>query len=427
VHPIDLPGRRSRLKLEGDCPEGRVGTILVLTTLGLVPQYARVFVRAVFVTVPAAGHLDPMVPLALEMASAGHGVTVASGSDMVDRAAKLGLPAMEAGLSQLQAGAEMRKRFRGGLRRGPEQSKTVGPFFTDIVAAPMVADLMAALAGRPPDLIVHDPAAYAGPLVARLLGLPSVCHHYSAPGNEIVEHWGQAVAPLWDRWGCPTRPLGGIFDYLVLGLCPPSLWSPDLVKFPTARRIRPMWTDSDKGAEWLTGLNDDPTVYVSFGTAFGSAELFRIVIDALLGEALNVIVTIGSGTDPGPLDPQRPNVRIERYVPQAALLPYCDLVVCHGGSGTMLGAVAHGLPMLLLPMGADHFFNAEMCQSAGVARVLASEALTPETVRHEVLALFDDHTYRARATMLRDEVHEMPSPAAWVLPLEQLALEGQLA
>lgn len=377
-------------------------------------------------TVPAAGHLDPMVPLALEMVRAGHEVTVASGSDMVDRATKFGLPGLEAGPSQAHAGAEMRERFSGGLRRGPEQSKSVTPLFTEIVAAPMVADLMAALDDRPPDLIVHDPAAYAGPLVARLLGIPSVCHHYSAPGNEIVDHWGRAVEPLWDSWGRPTRPLGGIFDYLVLGLCPPSLWTPDPAKFPTARRIRPMWPNSDEGPEWLTELGDGPTVYVSFGTAFGSAVAFRTVIDALSGEALNLIVTVGAGTDPEALDPQRPNVRIERYVPQAALLPRCDVVVCHGGSGTMLGAVAHGLPMLLLPMGADHFFNSTMCQLAGVARVLAPDTVTPESVRDEVLVLLQEDAYRQRATMLRDEVDQMPTPAEWVLPLETLVQHGRL-
>jgi UDP:flavonoid glycosyltransferase YjiC (YdhE family) len=385
-----------------------------------------VLVRVVFVAVPAAGHLDPMVPLAREMVGAGHEVSVASGSDMVDRAAKLGLSTLEAGPPGHQAGAEMRRRFPGGLTRGQEQGKTAAPFFTEILAPRMVTDLMAALAHQPPDLIVHDPTAFAGPLVARLLGIPSVCHHYSSPGNTTLEHWSTAVEPLWERWGCPTRPLGGIFDYLVLGMCPPSLWNPDPAVYPTARRIRPMCPISDEEPHWLTTLNDDPTVYVSFGTAFGTADMFQVVLDALAGEGLNLVVTVGAGTDPERLNPRRPNVFVERYIPQSALLPHCDLVVCHGGSGTMLGAVAHGLPMLCLPMGADHFFNAEMCRSAGIARVLRTEALVPETVRTEVLSLLEDGAYRAKATMIRREVDEMPTPAEWVLPIEGVARVGHL-
>ena len=59
---------------------------------------------------------------------------------------------------------------------------------------------------------------------------------------------------------------------------------------------------------------------------------------------------------------------VERYVPQADVLPLCDVAVGHGGSGSTLGALAHGLPMLLLPHGADQFENAQACAALGVAR-----------------------------------------------------------
>jgi len=64
------------------------------------------------------------------------------------------------------------------------------------------------------------------------------------------------------------------------------------------------------------------------------------------------------------------NVQIERYVPQKHLLPHCQLVVSHGGSDSVLGALAHGLPMVLLPIGADQPLNAVRCHALGVARVL---------------------------------------------------------
>jgi UDP:flavonoid glycosyltransferase YjiC (YdhE family) len=377
--------------------------------------------RVVFVSVPAAGHLDPMVPLARELDGAGHEVVVASGPGMVERAATFGLSTLTVGVSLQEAGTEMRRRFPGGLGRGPEQWKGVTPFWVEILAPPRVSALMAVLADERPDLIVHDPCAYAGPLVARLLGIPSVCHHYSAPRPRVFEYWGDAAAPLWDRWDCPPRPFGGANDYLVLGVCPPSLWNPDPVEFPTYRRIRPVWTDSGTGPEWLVQLPDSPTVYVSFGTAFGRAELFHAVLDGLSAEALNLVVTVGAGADLESLRARYPDVYIERYIPQSTLLPHSDLVVCHAGSGTMLGALAHGLPMLCVPLGADHFFNAELCASAGVARMLGAEGLDPRAVRSEVLALLDDQAYRARAASIREEIDLMPAPAEWVQPLKALA------
>ena len=53
------------------------------------------------------------------------------------------------------------------------------------------------------------------------------------------------------------------------------------------------------------------------------------------------------------LGAQPAHVRAERFVPQSEELPHCDLVISHGGSGSVLGALAHGLPQLLLPLGAD--------------------------------------------------------------------------
>ena len=58
-----------------------------------------------------------------------------------------------------------------------------------------------------------------------------------------------------------------------------------------------------------------------------------------------------------------PSVHLERFVDQAAVLRSVDLVVHHGGSGTMLGAAAHGRPQLVLPLGADQFYNGEQISS----------------------------------------------------------------
>jgi UDP:flavonoid glycosyltransferase YjiC (YdhE family) len=383
--------------------------------------------RAVFVSMPLSGHFDPMVPLASELDAAGHEVVVATGPDMVERAAWLRLSTLQVGPSYAEAVVEIQRRFPGGRAHGRGGWREASVIFTDVWARPMVAELMAALADRPPDLIVHEPNAYAGPLVARLLGIPSVCHHYSAPlSAEVAQFRGRAVAPLWDLWRCSPRPLGGLFDYLVLCLCPPSLWNPGPGQLPTAGRIRPMWAGGDVGPAWLDELGEDPMLYVTLGTvSFGRVDLFHTVLDALRHEPVNVVVTVGPRIDPEEFSPTYPNVHVERYIPQAALLPRCDLVVCHAGSGTMLGALAHGLPLLCLPLGADHFFNAEMCLAAGVARVLEPEAVTPESIRGEVRLLLGNPDYRARAATIRGEIDQMPTPAEWVQPLERLAAQKQ--
>ena len=59
------------------------------------------------------------------------------------------------------------------------------------------------------------------------------------------------------------------------------------------------------------------------------------------------------------------HVRVESFIPQAEVLPGCGAVVCHGGSGTILAALAHGLPVVCIPQGADQFANAANVERVG--------------------------------------------------------------
>jgi MGT family glycosyltransferase len=138
---------------------------------------------------------------------------------------------------------------------------------------------------------------------------------------------------------------------------------------------------------------------------------------------IELAVTVGRDIDPAEFGPQPANVHIERYVPQAILLPHCHLVVSHGGSGSVLGALAHGLPMVLLPLGADQPLNATRCETLGVARILDAVGATPLMVRETVSRVLDDPAYRRAAEGFRDEIGALPGPRHAVRLLEQLAAE----
>ena len=130
-----------------------------------------------------------------------------------------------------------------------------------------------------------------------------------------------------------------------------------------------------------------------------------------------MFTTIGRNNDPAELGPLPANVVVERYVPQADVLPFCDVAVGHGGSGSTLGALAHGLPMLLLPHGADQFENAQACAVLGVARVLMPDALTAEGVASAVRALLAEPAPRAAADQVAREIAAMSTPQEVVAAL----------
>jgi UDP:flavonoid glycosyltransferase YjiC (YdhE family) len=105
------------------------------------------------------------------------------------------------------------------------------------------------------------------------------------------------------------------------------------------------------------------------------------------------------------------------------LFPRCDLVVTHGGSGTVLTALDHGLPMVIVPVSADQPDNAKRCEQLGVAMVVVPHDRTPEAFRNALRDVLRDPRYRQTAQRLRDEMEQLPGPEHTVGWLERLARE----
>ena len=115
------------------------------------------------------------------------------------------------------------------------------------------------------------------------------------------------------------------------------------------------------------------------------------------------------------------HVRIERYVDHGSLLPRCDVVLTHGGHGTLMACLSLGVPMVVLPVNADQPRNARRCADLGVARVVGPAERTPEAIRAATQAVLRDPSYRANAERVRDEIVAMPGLELAVELLERLA------
>jgi MGT family glycosyltransferase len=132
------------------------------------------------------------------------------------------------------------------------------------------------------------------------------------------------------------------------------------------------------------------------------------------------VATIGRQNDPTELGPYPSNVVVRSYIPQNEVLPWCDAAVIHGGAGTTLGVLAHGVPMLVIPQGADQWSNAERVVAVGAGRQLLRHELAVESIRAEVAMLLDDASYRAAAATLRQEIRDMPGAAEAITGIEAL-------
>jgi MGT family glycosyltransferase len=240
---------------------------------------------------------------------------------------------------------------------------------------------------------------------------------------------GEPLNELRAEYGLPPDPdLTILSRYLVLSPFPPSYRDPAVPLPATAHSIRPLAlgaAPNDSAPPWITFLNGAPTVYFTLGTVFNveSGDLFARVLAGLRDLPINVIATVGREIDPAEFGQQPANIQIARYIPQAAILPHCAAVISHGGSGSVIGALAHGLPMLLIPMGADQPRNATRCAELGIALQLDAVDATPDSVRAAVATLLAEPSYRRAAERLRDEIAGLPEPALAVRLLERLAAE----
>jgi UDP:flavonoid glycosyltransferase YjiC (YdhE family) len=117
------------------------------------------------------------------------------------------------------------------------------------------------------------------------------------------------------------------------------------------------------------------------------------------------------------------SVRIERYVPLSLLLPRCDLVVCQAGFSTTVTALRHGLPLVLIPLGADQPLVAQQTARLGAGPVLGPHERTPEAIRTAVRTSLATPTYRRNAEWVRDAMSALPGPEHAVALLDRLAEE----
>ena len=382
--------------------------------------------RVLFTAPAGIGHLHPLLPLARAFGDRGHEVRFASDPANCAAAESIGFAATPAGVSSAQRQGLVGPKFGVDTsgRHPREHGDLMVPYAFGGVAAPEMVPALREVVGEwVPDLVVHDPLELAAPLVAAEIGVHHVTHSF---GSTVPTRRLQAaetfVSPLWEQAGLTPPALCGVFADVYVDIRPPSLpgHPPDGTDL-LAERPTPADAMGGDLPEIVTAQDDRPLVYLTLGTVFAHPELLLSAVDALAKLDVRVLVTVGPRGDPEALGPVRDGVQVLRYVPQPSLLPHCDVVVSHAGSGTFLGTLTHGLPQLCLPQGADQFLNADAAVDLGAALLLEGEAATGNAIAAAVAELVGSPSYRSVAQQLAAEIARMPSPADVAAALEEIA------
>jgi len=382
--------------------------------------------NVLYSSTPMEGVYTPFVPLGRALLAAGHRVMVATGADLAARVASDGFEMAPAGPTVMEGAIGAMGDPVAAAAPEDEPWHFGGAMFGGVIAPAKLPMLREIADEYRPDLVVHAPVDLAGPLLAAERGLHAANYGFGQLLDpQLMATFAERVAPLWRDAGLEPDPYAGIYRGRYLDPCPPSL---RLDRSPVAGDTEPIRPDVPGDANaalpaWVEFLGERPVVYLSLGTVpfFNQPDKFTTLLAELAHEDIDVVVTVGELNDPAAIGTQPPNVHVERWLPLAPLLPRCDAVVCHAGSGTTLAALTSGLPLVLVPQGADQFVNAAACEKAGVARVIRPDGMSSAAVRDAVIGVLrPGSAEQDAARRIGAEIAAMPSAADVAQHLEQL-------
>ena len=376
--------------------------------------------RVLFVTAVLPPHYFVMVPFAWALRAAGHEVCVATQPELVDTVARSGLPAVSVGAETHFAG-----RYRDRAESSAPRSGDPKVLFCDI-ADGMADDLVAFARDWRPDAVVWEPATLAGPLAAAACGAVSLRYLW---GPDIVgrgigrDNLPPQFAQLFERFGMRLDDM-------------PDWWNidatPDEAQVTGNSRRLPVryvpYSGSGHVPDWVLEKPGRPRVCVTLGISMievAGAETFFLprVLEAL--SCLDVELVAAVVPSQRPLLGEVPDgVRVAEDCALYKLLPSCDLVIHHGGAGSMLMAALNGVPQLTLTQMPDQNFYSAHLLHTGASIHLTNDRADADTLREAVTRLLGAPSYREAAAEVRRSMLDRPTPAECVPIVERLVADA---
>jgi len=385
------------------------------------------------------GHLNPMTTLGNEIRRRGHEV-VLLGSRMADTIAKRAdIPLIELGRDDPLSDAQEESFRKLGRTSGFQSMMQTGKSF-GIAVKLIQRHLPAALREENLDGMVIDQFAPAGCLIAEREEIP-----YAVACNALAMYWDPLLPPPPLPWGYRADMWGRARNRIAKTLLPPIYnWlsdrrntgvdpmmlvlepdhglvhiaqQPAFFDFPREKPVDRLhftgpWHQAarDDGScefpwDWLDGR---PLLYASMGTLQNSlAHVFQMIVDAVRDRPVQVVLTKGgSDVEISTAIPQ--NVLLVDRAPQLRLLERASLAITHAGLNTALECLAHGVPMLCLPVTNDQPGVAKRVEWIGAGRVIPVGKVSLSRLSAELDRMLQDDSFLVRAKAWQQEIQIGP-------------------
>lgn len=381
------------------------------------------------------GHLDPAAALGRDLQSRGHEVTI-----------------FHRTIAQAAVRSEGLQFFPIDRHNPEDQPKHNTSWRRTIHALNdnaqhVLREAPAALEAARIDALIIDQMDLAAPSVAEALGIPwvtlncapPVCFEDPSPplpyfpwphsralttrlmnlrARAFVRH---ATAPVLEtvnryRTSAGLRPYRHIDD--VFAGRPTITQLPRALEFPRIAQPANLFysgplrdTHRPKRANTFPWdrLNGKPLVYASLGTIRNDRpEVFRVILDACAALDVQLVLSLGGGKLlPKDFTSLRGDPVVVHYAPQGDLLPRASLTINCAGLNTVLDSLAHGVPLVAIPIGEDQPGVAARVEAAGVGRVEPARSLSLRRLKEAIAEVRRDGRYRESAIGMRKHLQDI--------------------
>jgi MGT family glycosyltransferase len=375
--------------------------------------------KALFLSVPLHGHVNPTLPLVREL---------------VDRHEEIVYFSTD--------------RFAAEIERAGARYRTYdNPFLTDMCGLPDRLEELSWLMTRTTkelldahaasfraegaDYVITDAVAPWGQWVADLLGVPTVTSVSTMAFNRAVLTFGvkhgvrpKSARALWTKIRFLTKSVRLIRQLgRTYGIRPPSavrlmFGRSDLNIVYTSRGFQPCAETFDDrfqfvgpsiaprtepaGFPW-EWLRPGRVVYVSLGTIFNEdVRFFRDCFEAFREEDVQVVMSVGSSIPAAALGPAPSNVLVRDRVPQLDVLRRASAFVTHGGMNSVSESLLYGIPVVVVPQMSEQEFVGRRVEELGAGLYVAKAAATAARIRESVRQLLTESRFREQAAVIRD-------------------------
>ncbi|MFD9435765.1 macrolide family glycosyltransferase [Streptomyces sp. NPDC060002] len=356
---------------------------------------------------PRHGHVNPTLAVVAELVARGHRVSYAITEDFAPQVKAAGADIVTYRVSH--TALEAAEDLAAGATQAMQQNLRALP------------ELMAAFADDTPDLVLYDLAAAGGRLLAA---------HWKVPAIQLAPTHLPYEGILPELYGVPdlscipgvdilrmVLPARGVHEPLeellfaprqAIAFFPRAFQrKPDTVTAGSVTYAGPALGDRSYQGNWEPPQDGRPVLFVSLGSQFTCRpEFYRACIEAFSDTGTHVVMSIGHSVDPADLGPVPKTMEMHTRVPQLDVLPHAAAFVTHGGMGSVMEALAHGVPLVVVPQMTEQQANAHQVEQLSLGVHLPREQATPQALRDAVQRVTTAPEIARGVAVLRQEIHE---------------------